>query len=174
MEEISLSELKSLIEKGLVKNEQLFDARRPDEYKTARIKGAQNIPHDSVKSHLKQLQTLEKIYFYCATGRRCKLACESLEKEGIDPSKLVHVMGNAEDWDKVGLPVEKGSGSRFSIQRQVYLFASLVILIGIFFSLVSSLWYLILPTFVGIGMLFSSIKGVCYSEILLSKMPWNR
>lgn len=174
MKEISLNELKSLIEKGLIKSEQLFDARRPDEYKAAHIKGAQNIPHDSVTSHLKQLKTLDTAYFYCATGKRCKLACESLEKEGIDPNKLVHVLGNAEDWEKVGLPIEKGSGIGFSIQRQVYLFASLVILIGLFFALVSSLWFLILPGLVGIGMLFSSIKGVCYSELLLSKMPWNR
>lgn len=174
MKEISLAELKTILDRGLSEKEHLVDTRCPDEYSVSRLKDAENIPHTVVKEHLDSLQKYEKIYFYCTAGRRCKIACETLESAGVDPEKLVHVMGHENDWEKEGLPVVQGSGHRFSIQRQLYLIMSLIILIGLFFSLTSSLWFLLLPTFIGLGMLFSSIKGVCYGEYFLSKMPWNR
>ena len=173
MKEITLSEFKQTLEKGLGSRDKLCDARRPDEFREKRIKGAKNIPHDTVSSHRKKLEQADLVYFYCASGKRCKMACETLEKEGFDPNKLVHITGNAEDWEKVGLPVERNGGG-LAIQRQVYLLASIVILIGLFLALVSSLWFLLLPAGIGFGMLFSAIRGICYSEVILTKMPWNR
>lgn len=111
MKEISLEEFKAILDKGLPKKQKIFDARRPDEFKAAHIQDAENISYDTVSSHLQTFQDSDKIYYYCSAGKRCKLACETLEKEGIDSNKLVHIRGMAEDWEKVGLPVVKCPGT---------------------------------------------------------------
>lgn len=174
MKAVSLEDFKAALEKGLTSKEKIFDVRRPDEFQKQHIEGAENLSYDSVSSNLNVFEGLDKAYFYCTAGVRSKAACESLEKAGIDSDKLITVEGMSKDWEKIGLPTVKRAGVKFSIQRQIYLLASSIILIGLILSLSSSMWFIILPFLVGGGMLFSAIKGVCYSELMLAKMPWNR
>ena len=174
MDEITLEELKEILKKELPKNQKIIDVRRPDEYQAAHIEGAENINVKDVCSHKEHLEQLDKIYFYCTAGVRCKKACELLEQEGIDPSKLVHVQGHSKDWEKVGLPVIKGAKMSFSIQRQIYFMAGCLILIGLILAFAWNMWFILLPILVGVGMVFSAVRGVCYTELFLEKMPWNR
>ncbi|WP_420422021.1 rhodanese-like domain-containing protein [Simkania sp.] len=174
MDDISFAEFKEVLKKELPKNQKIIDVRGPGEFQAAHIEGAENIPFKDVRSHKDSLNQLDKIYFYCTAGVRCKQACELLEEEGVDPSKLVHVQGHSKDWEKAGLPVAKGTKVPFSIQRQVYLIAGSLIVGGFILAFAWSRWFLLLPFFVGAGMLYAAVRGVCYTETFLSKMPWNR
>ena len=174
MDEVTLEEFKEILKKELPKNQKIIDVRRAGEFQTAHIQGAENINFKNVTAQKDQLDHLDKIYFYCTAGVRCKKACELLEQAGMDPKKLVHVQGHSKDWEKVGLPVVKGAKIPFSIQRQIYLMAGSFILIGLILAFSWNMWFLLLPIFVGAGMVFSAIRGVCYSELFLEKMPWNR
>lgn len=174
MKAINLEEFKNVIDKGIGRDAIIVDVRRPDEYRTLRIKGTKNYPVDDIVSHKDELLKYKKVYIHCASGKRCKIACEALEKAGMDSDQLVHIMGESSDWKKVGLPVEETKEGRIAVQRQVYFLASSLILIGLLLSLIYSLWWLLLPFFIGAGMFTSAVRGICYSEIILSKMPWNR
>lgn len=174
MDEVTLEEFKEILKKELPKNQKIIDVRRPSEFQAAHIQGAENINFKDVTAQKEHLEKLDKIYFYCTAGVRCKQACELLEQEGIDPKKLVHVQGYSKDWEKVGLPVVKGAKIPFSVQRQIYLVAGSLIVGGFILAFAWNMWFLLLPFLVGAGMLFSAIRGVCYSEMFLEKMPWNR
>jgi rhodanese-related sulfurtransferase len=174
MKEIGLQAFKTAIDNGLGKDAIIIDVRRPDECEKIRIKGSKNYPLDEIVSHKEKLSKYKKIYVYCAAGVRCKKACEALEKAGMDSDQLVHIMGESSDWKTMGLPVKETQGGHVAVQRQVYFLASSLILVGLLLSLIYSLWWLLLPFFIGAGMLTSAVRGICCSEIILSKMPWNR
>ncbi len=172
MKTVSLEEFKAVLDKGLSEKEKIIDVRYPSEFKSEHIEGAENIPYKSLSDQKEAINKLDKAYFYCQAGIRCKQACEDLEKMGLDPEKLVYVKGHLNDWEKAGIPFIKGKAT-FSIQRQVYLLAGSLILIGMIFGLVWNPWWFLLPFFIGFGFTFSAIRGVCYTEMLLEKMPWN-
>ncbi len=67
-------------------NENLFilDVRTPAEFNESHIEGAINIPHDSVETHLDQIDSSKIILVYCGVGSRSTYASEILSKMGYD------------------------------------------------------------------------------------------
>ena len=45
---------------------------------------------------------------------------------------------------------------------------------GVALGVFVSPWFLILPAFVGCGLMFAGITGWCGMALLLAKMPWNK
>jgi rhodanese-related sulfurtransferase len=60
------------------------------------------------------------------------------------------------------------------IMRQVQIAAGSLVLSGIALAVLVSPWFIALSAFVGAGLIFAGITGVCAMASLLLHMPWNR
>ena len=81
--------------------------------------------------------------------------------------------GGLQGWVAAGLPIERGTGRVWSLERQVRFVAGLFVLTGILLSLISP-WFVTLSAFVGAGLTFSAITDTCGMAMMLARMPWNQ
>ena len=170
---ICLPDVKRLMEGGEPLN--LIDVRTPAEFERVHAAGARLVPLDSldpaaISACRKTPQT--PIYVICHSGARASNACQRLEQAGVGPAYCIE--GGTAAWEQMGLPVLRGSRKVISLERQVRIAAGLLILLG--FALAWSVWrwFLILPVFIGTGLLFAGVTDYCGMGLLLGKMPWNR
>ena len=146
----------------------LVDVRTPAEYGAAHIEGSKNIPLGSTE--LSKLETSEEIVFICQGGARAKNACsEFIQKAGANAQVL---SGGIKSWQEARLPIIKGSGA-ISLERQVRIAAGFLVLVGSILTAAINSNFLILPAFVGAGLMFAGITDTCGMAMLLAKMPWN-
>lgn len=86
--------------------ETFLDVRTPEEFAEGHIAGAKNIPHEEVLSHLSELKQFEKVYVFCRSGKRAKIAFDSLSQSGLN--NLVCITdGGMMNWIDSGYPLEK-------------------------------------------------------------------
>lgn len=62
----------------------LVDVRTPAEFKSGSVKGAINIPLDSISSQLTKFKNKKHIVVFCRSGMRSSQAKAVLEKNGFD------------------------------------------------------------------------------------------
>lgn len=62
----------------------LLDVRTPEEYNSGHIKGAINIPHETVIDNLHKIDSSKTILVYCGKGSRSAIAAQVLYKKGYD------------------------------------------------------------------------------------------
>ncbi|MGD9125877.1 MAG: DUF2892 domain-containing protein [Planctomycetia bacterium] len=70
-------------------------------------------------------------------------------------------------------PAEQ-AGPTFSIQRQIQMIAGAMVLVGGTLTLTVSIWWVLLCLWVGLGLTFAGLTGICPMEFILLKMPWNK
>jgi len=83
----------------------IYDVRKPTEYNTAHLVGAQNTPLDFINNHLDAFRKEEPSYLHCAAGYRSVIASSILKSRGI------HNIINIEEGFNVlkntaGIPIE--------------------------------------------------------------------
>ena len=61
----------------------IVDVRALDEYTTGHVKGAINIPYDTINANTK-LDKDKTIVVYCKSGKRSKIAYDKLKELGYD------------------------------------------------------------------------------------------
>ena len=61
----------------------VVDVRTPEEYKEGHVKGAINIPYDTIDKNVK-LDKSKKIMVYCKSGTRSAIAYKTLTELGYD------------------------------------------------------------------------------------------
>lgn len=62
----------------------ILDVRTAEEFRESHIEGAINIPHDSVETHLDQIDVSKTILVYCGVGSRSAYVSEMLSKQGYE------------------------------------------------------------------------------------------
>jgi len=149
----------------------LIDVRSPSEYATGHIPGAVNMPMDQVQSRLPDLEGEDSIVLVCQSGQRARIVAGLLETCGKD---LCILEGGTSAWMKAGLPVVVTSVTQWSLERQVRFAAGLIVLTGVILALTVNLRWIYLSGFVGLGLTFSGVSGLCPMGSLLGLMPWNR
>lgn len=60
----------------------LLDVRNPDEFSSAHIKGALNIPVSELPQRSDELKSFKNIYIYCKRGGRAQMAYQALSTLG--------------------------------------------------------------------------------------------
>jgi rhodanese-related sulfurtransferase len=87
----------------------VVDVRSPNEYAGGHVPDSINIPLDSLKARLADLQKFSgrPLIVNCATGVRSGGACRQLRKLGFD--KVFNLGGGINAWVEAGLPIKKGS-----------------------------------------------------------------
>ncbi|MGM0568248.1 MAG: FAD-dependent oxidoreductase [Elusimicrobiota bacterium] len=74
----------------------LLDVSSPAEFKRNKIPGAINIPVNSLRQELRQLDKKSKIYVYCALGLRGYIACRILYQKGF--KEVYNIAGGYRTW----------------------------------------------------------------------------
>lgn len=151
----------------------LIDVREDFEHAQERIPGAENCPLSRFEPELLRKKYGDRrIVFHCRSGRRSRDAAERFRR-GSEP--VFHLSGGILAWAESGLPVARAtSGPRIDVMRQTQLAIGSVVLVGTLLGLLASPWFLILPAFMGAGLIFAGASGTCGLAVLLARMPWNR
>ena len=151
----------------------LLDVRTPGEHEAVHIRGAYNVPLDTLGEHGPEIQAHveEPVILICQSGQRARKAEEALRAAGM-PN--LHVLdGGVNGWVAAGKPVVRGAG-RLSLERQVRIAAGSLAATGGILALAVNPLFALLPAFVGSGLVFAGVTDTCGMGMLLSRLPYNR
>lgn len=168
-ENVTSSEAKELIEKGLVT---LVDVREPAEFASARIAEAKLIPLGRLGEALNDLDRTKPIIVYCQAGTRSEQAATLLRSRGFD--NVHSITGGLSAWVAAGLPTEKTPGAPWSLERQVRFTVGVLVTIFTVLGITVHPAFLALDFAIAGGLIFSALTNTCGMALVLTKMPWNR
>lgn len=149
----------------------LVDVRGKGEFERCHIPGSVNIEASDLSSRADELQGADKVVLYCQGGLRAAKACAKLKKAGT--TDVLMLEGGVSAWEKAGLPVEKNLSAPIEIHRQVQIVAGSLVAIGTLLGVGLNPWFLAVPAFVGLGLVFAGVTNTCGMAVLLSKLPYN-
>lgn len=154
----------------------LIDVRTPAEYRAIHAAGAElhelSTLSEAYIDHTLLAKGAEKpLLILCKSGKRATQAAKQIE--GRTKAPVLVVEGGTDLWDKQKLPVERGTAV-MSLERQVRITAGSLVFIGTLAGYFFNQTFLVLPAFVGAGLVFAGIADTCAMGMLLAKMPWNR
>ena len=116
-------------------------------------------------------QAAPAVIFHCQSGRR---TAESAARLGSCSVRSFVLEGGLNSWKEARFGTVIDRTKPIELQRQVQIAAGSLVLIGLTLSLAFSPWLLVVPAFVGSGLVFAGISGWCGMAKLLAVMPWNR
>jgi rhodanese-related sulfurtransferase len=144
----------------------------PAEYKEKHIDGARNMPLDTLSTEqANELNNKKTVYIHCNSGSRACQAIEKLQSLGVN-ADLINVQGGLMAWEEAGHETICQT-KRIPIMRQVMIVAGGLMLVGVSLAYFINIYFIIIPTFISVGLLVSGITGWCGMAKILSKMPWN-
>jgi rhodanese-related sulfurtransferase len=95
MQEITATELKTLLDKG--EDVQIIDVRQPDENAFARIEGARLIPLGEILTRIDEIDPTRETVVHCKAGGRSGKAIEALTRAGFK-GNLRNLKGGITAW----------------------------------------------------------------------------
>jgi len=154
----------------------LVDVRTPAEFRGVHLPDARSLPLDTLTADAvkrsRPTDAAGPTYVVCKSGGRSRSAIDRLALQ--DPSlDLVLVEGGTDAAIEQGLDLVTGKQT-MSIERQVRIAAGSFVALGTAAGFFLSPWWLILPAFVGCGLVFAGVTNTCGMGMMLAKMPWNR
>ena len=169
-ESVSPQEAKRLIDQGAV----LIDIRDPAEYLREHIPNARSLPLTDITAGKKLDGTMgQPIIFHCLSGGRTAQNANVL-MNAASPVPALMMAGGINAWKSAHLPTIEDKKQPLPIMRQVQIVAGTLILIGVVLGYTIDSRLFLLSGFVGAGLLFAGVSGLCGMASLLLKMPWNR
>ena len=149
----------------------VIDVRTPAEYESVHARGAKLKPlHDLSADSFTQQQ--KPVYILCKSGVRATQAAEQLLAAGVNHPVVVE--GGTDAWVAAGLPVERSGRNAIPLDRQMRIFAGAMIFLGALLALTIHPLLAVIPLFMGGGLVFSGVTGLCPMTNVIAKMPWNR
>jgi len=150
-----------------------LDVRTPGEFETEHIRGAYNVPLDTLGEHAAELCTSlsDPVVLVCQSGQRARQADATLREAGM---ANLHVLdGGVNAWMAGGLPTIRGA-KRMSLERQVRIVAGGLAALGGILALAVNPWFAAIPAVMGSGLVFAGVTDTCTMAMLLAKLPYNR
>ncbi len=152
----------------------VIDVRTPIEYRAAHVTGVRLMPLDALDPAKVQQSRPSGVtgpcYVLCKTGARAAKAAEQLAAAGVE---VCVIEGGTDACIAAGLPITRGKQG-VSLERQVRIVAGLLVAVGCGLAVAVHPWFLALPAFIGLGLVFAGITDTCAMGLALAKMPWNR
>ena len=150
----------------------LIDVREADEHRAERIADAALHPSGTLDPAA--IRPEGKILIvHCRTGRRGLDAMQRLRTAGH--ADVFNLEGGIEAWRSAGLPTQRTAGAaRLPIMRQVQIVVGTCVAIFTALGAFVNPWFLVVPGFMGCGLLFAGATGTCGMAAMLGVMPWNR
>ena len=151
----------------------LIDVREDIERAAERIDGSKPHPLSRFDAEtIRETHGEARVVFHCAGGKRSRDAAARYAAGG-DP--VFHLAGGIEAWKSSGRPVVRPAGGPpIPIMRQVQIVAGALVALGVLLGALVSAWFLVVPGFVGCGLVFAGATGWCGMARLLGAVPWNR
>lgn len=153
----------------------VIDVRTQAEFRGLYLPGTLCAPMHELDADKLRAERAGKIdrplFVLCERGGRSQRAAEQLAQAGVPD--VVYVEGGIIACREAGLPVIKGENV-ISIERQVRIIAGALVFSGTVLGVLVHPGFLILPGFIGAGLLFAGITDTCGMAMLLARMPWNR
>ena len=169
-ESVSPHEARKLIDQGGV----LIDIRERAQYLREHIPNARSLPLADIMAD-KTIEATERqpVIFHCSAGM-CTAQNASVLMKAASPATALLMAGGINAWKSAGLPTIKDKKQPLPVMRQVQIVAGILILIGVGLGYTTDSRFFLLSGFVGAGLLFAGVSGLCGMASLLLKMPWNR
>jgi rhodanese-related sulfurtransferase len=150
----------------------LVDVRERAELDAEHFPGAVHAPLSAFDRHVHVIDRGRPAYLICASGQRATRAAERLRALGHPDVRVVR--GGLRAWVAAGLPVERGSGRVWSLERQVRFVAGALVLSACALAALVHPAFMGLAAFVGGGLVFAGLTDTCGMALLLARMPWNQ
>ncbi|HXF43515.1 MAG TPA: rhodanese-like domain-containing protein, partial [Pyrinomonadaceae bacterium] len=136
------------------------------------IRGAKPIPLSDISKRYTEIMQDRPVFVICRTGRRSLQAQKVLLDLGM--TNVRNVRGGIEAWKSEGFEIVKSANAVWSLERQVRFLAGFLVFAGVILALVAHPFFIILPGFVGAGLMFAAVTDTCAMGMLLAKLPWNK
>ncbi|MDO7085664.1 rhodanese-like domain-containing protein [Pseudocolwellia sp. AS88] len=150
----------------------LIDVREPAEFATKHIQGATLLPLGKITSE-DLPETNKKIVIYCQKGSRGNSACVKITDQNSSVV-IYNLVGGIEAWQEAGNAVKEGKSKVLPLDRQVQITIGSLALASSLTGYFHDPAFMLLPAFLGAGLLFAGLSGTCGLAILMAKMPWNQ
>lgn len=168
--EIDPAEARRLIDAG---EAILVDVREADEHRRVHIAGSILVPLGSFDAdRIAAAARGRRILVHCKSGRRSADAVARLQS--MAGCEAESVVGGIEAWAAAGMPVVRDKRAPMPIMQQVQLTIGLFVAVFTGLGALTNPWFLVVPAFMGCGLVFAGLTGFCGLATLLSRMPWNR
>jgi rhodanese-related sulfurtransferase len=148
----------------------LIDVRESGEFAREHIAGARHVPLSEFDATA--LPAGRPVILCCASGNRSQTAARRLLAAGH--CDIAHLRGGLAAWKAAGLPVEVDCSQPISLLRQMQIVAGSLVAVGTALGVLVSPWFLLLPGFVGAGLVYAGVSETCMMMQLLTKLPYNR
>ena len=168
---LDAARVRQLVERGAALR--LLDVRTPAEFEAVHIRGAYNVPLDTLAEHREDLRrhVREPVVLVCRSGQRARRAEEALREIGM---QNLHVLdGGLNAWVAAGLAVERGRRLP-SLENQVRLIVGTLCLVGGVLALAMTPFFGMLPAIMGAGLVYTGATDSCVMAMALAKLPYNR
>lgn len=165
---ISAVEAKKLLDQGAL----LVDIREADEHARERIEGARHLPLSRLEEASFEAGG-RVVLFHCKSGMRTAGAAPRLAAKAGDACEAYVVEGGLDALRAAGAPVRRDARQPLELQRQVQIGAGLLGLTGTLLGVFVAPGFLVIPAFVGAGLIFAGVTGFCGMARLLVHAPWN-
>lgn len=168
--DLSPREVVDLLKSGRAR---IIDVREPDEHRAERIAEAALHPSGSLDPAAFGRKPGEILVVHCRSGRRGLDAVQRMRAAGH--AETFNLEGGIEAWRAAGLPTLRTAGaSRLPIMRQVQIVVGTCVAVFTALGFLVNQWFLVVPAFMGCGLLFAGLTGTCGMAAMLGVMPWNR
>ncbi len=147
-----------------------IDVRSYDEFAAVHVEGAVCAPLPGLLEHASKWSVNDDVILICQSGQRAREAADALRQVGFE--RLTVVDGGTRACEREGLSLMRGR-KRLPIQRQVFMGAGFVVLLGLALSMVNPAFVLI-SWFAGLSLIAAGISGFCPMAAMLAVAPWNR
>jgi hypothetical protein len=126
---------------------------------------------DQIESRLADLRSEKPVILVCQAGQRAALCRHWLTAGGVASGIMT---GGMNAWTSAGFPVVRSTPVRWAIERQVRLVAGLMVMMGVVLAaFIDPLW-IWFSGFIGAGLVFAAVSGVCGMASVMAAMPWNQ
>lgn len=149
----------------------LVDVREPREYAGGHIPGSLSMPLSRFRPDDIPDPAGRHLVLHCHAGSRARQAAEQLVAAGREVWCFEAGMSG---WQAAGYPVESTASEPISVLRQTQLTVGALTLTGAVLGLLVHPGWLVLPVFMGCGLIFAGASGKCALANLIATMPWNQ
>jgi rhodanese-related sulfurtransferase len=167
---IAPQEAKRRIDDGAI----VVDIREPDEHAREHIPGARQLSLSRLPQADLAANRGQVVIFHCRSGARTRSNAAGLAATVGQDCEAFVLEGGLEGWRRAGLPTVVDPRRPIELQRQMQIAAGSLAFAGTLLGWALSPWLLILPLFVGAGLLYAGLTGSCGMTVLLQRAPWNR
>lgn len=149
----------------------IVDVREPDEIRRLAVSKYIPAPSSVVRADCfpPPVEGVRMLVM-CQGGTRASQVARTLAAAGR--SDISVIQGGIKAWQSAGLPVVAGGGS-IPVVRQVLIAAGSLVAAFTALGVFVNPWFLAGAAFVGCGLAFAGLTGICPMAKVLGAMPWN-